>query len=97
MGLSLPMGQQITATFLEQDSTYSPFPVTGPITWTSSDTAIATVTAVGNGATATITPVAPGDVEITGAGDGVSASIPITVTGEPIAASIQLAPPVTPA
>jgi len=97
MGISLPVGQQITATFLEQDSTFSPFPVKGPISWSLSANGIASLAVAVDTKTATVTGVAPGDVTLAASGDGVSASADLTVTGAAGSASIDLSAPVTPA
>ena len=97
MGFSLPVGQHTIATFAEQDSTFSTFPVQGPIVWTLSADGIATLAVAGDTKTATVTGVAAGDVTLTGTGDGVSASVDLTVTDHPVAASIGLSTPVSPA
>jgi hypothetical protein len=97
MGFPLPVGQVTTATFLESDSTFNPFPVQGPITWLLSVDGIASVVVAGDTKSATLTGVAAGDVTLTASGDGVEATIDLTVTDHAVAASISLSTPATPA
>jgi len=97
MAFPLPVGQQTTATFLESDSTFNPFPVKGPISWSLSTEGIATLTVAIDTKTATITGVAAGEVTLAASGDGVSTAVDIVVTGSAAAASIDLSTPITPA
>jgi uncharacterized protein YjdB len=55
------------------------------LTWDTSDPSVATVTG-GDGQTAVVTAVALGDATISVTADGLEASVPVTVTGPPLAA-----------
>jgi hypothetical protein len=59
------------------------------VTWTSSNTAVATVT--GNGATATVTAIAPGTVTISASSEGVNAPAQ-TLLVQPTSACVELLP-----
>ena len=97
MGFPLPVGQQTTATFLESDSTFNPFPVKGPIAWLVSADGIVSLAVSVDTKSATIKGVAAGDVTVTASGDGVEATVDLTVTDHAVAASITLSTPITPA
>ena len=85
-GLLPNVTTQATATLESADGT-----VLGnrQITWTSSNTAVATVS--GTGSTVTVTAVAPGSTTISATSEGVSAAAQ-TLLVQPISACVELAP-----
>jgi hypothetical protein len=77
-------GTTTTASVSGRDQQGQPI-ATGPVTWTSSNTAVATVDAAG-----TVTGVAAGNVTLTGTAGGISGSVPLAVTPAPALARLVL-------
>jgi len=92
--VSLTVQQQVTARWNEADAGGAPVPPTGPITWTSADPTIATVTASADTFSALVVPQKAGTVVITAAGDGFTVTGTVTVTDVATSASISFDDPV---
>jgi hypothetical protein len=82
---SIVAGTTTTASVNGRDQQGQPI-ATGAVTWTSSNTAVATVDGAG-----TVTGVAAGNVTLTGTAGGISGSVPLTVTPAPALARLTVA------
>lgn len=82
---SIVAGTTTTASVNGRDQQGQPI-ATGPVTWTSSSTAVATVDGSG-----TVTGVAAGNATLTATASGISASVPLTVTPAPVLTRLTVA------
>jgi len=82
---SIVAGTTTTASANGRDQQGQPI-ATGPVTWTSSSTAVATVDGSG-----TVTGVAAGNATMTATASGITASVPLTVTPAPVLARLTVA------
>jgi len=81
---SVQVGQSVTATATGVDQNGAPI-ATGTVTWSSSNPAVATISASG-----TITALAAGTTTIVGVAQGVSGQSPLTVTAPPPAGATKV-------
>lgn len=82
---SIVAGSTTTASVSGRDQQGQPI-ATGPVTWTSSNSAVATVDGSG-----TVTGVAAGNATLTAAAGGISASVALTVTPAPALTRLTVA------
>lgn len=76
--ITLPLENWLQVTATPRDGAGAPLPGCQPVSWSSNNPGVATVTATGQ-----VTAVAPGTATLTVQGNGRTASVPVTVQGLP--------------